>query len=176
VHLDLRLAAPDPEPLVDAGAVVVREPGDAHRWWVLADPDGNTFCAMPPAAPEWGLRAVDLPTPFELVVDSVAPEPQARWWAARTGGTAATRPGATFWWVEGAAGFPWLYWVFTAVPEPRTVKNRMHWDVSLRDSDPRSLLDAGATLLRAPDDEIGWWVLADPEGNEFCAFPPDAAG
>jgi hypothetical protein len=32
------------------------------------------------------------------------------------------------------------------------------------------LLDAGATLLRAKDDEIHWHVLADPEGNEFCAF------
>jgi hypothetical protein len=27
-----------------------------------------------------------------------------------------------------------------------------------------------ATLLWAQDDEISWNVLADPEGNEFCAF------
>ena len=33
-----------------------------------------------------------------------------------------------------------------------------------------ALVDAGATVLRARDDEIGWTVLADPEGNEFCAF------
>jgi Glyoxalase-like domain len=25
-------------------------------------------------------------------------------------------------------------------------------------------------VLREPDDDIGWHVLADPEGNEFCAF------
>ena len=25
-------------------------------------------------------------------------------------------------------------------------------------------------LLRSRDDEIGWDVLADPEGNEFCVF------
>ena len=24
------------------------------------------------------------------------------------------------------------------------------------------------TMLRPRDDEIGWHVLADPEGNEFC--------
>ena len=30
----------------------------------------------------------------------------------------------------------------------------------------------GATVLRGPDDEIRWWVTADPEGNEFCAFAP----
>jgi hypothetical protein len=25
-------------------------------------------------------------------------------------------------------------------------------------------------VLRHKDDEIGWTVMADPEGNEFCAF------
>jgi hypothetical protein len=34
----------------------------------------------------------------------------------------------------------------------------------------QALLDAGATLLRPKDSEIHWHVLADPEGNEFCAF------
>lgn len=29
---------------------------------------------------------------------------------------------------------------------------------------------AGATLIRARDDEIAWDVLADPDGNEFCVF------
>jgi hypothetical protein len=28
----------------------------------------------------------------------------------------------------------------------------------------------GATVLREPGGDIGWHVLADPEGNEFCAF------
>lgn len=68
-----------------------------------------------------------------------------------------------------------LIWV-VPVPEPKTVKNRMHLDVV---GDTEALLAAGATLLRArdagPDDEpddgnIAWDVLADPEGNEFCCF------
>jgi len=25
-------------------------------------------------------------------------------------------------------------------------------------------------MLREPDADISWYVLADPEGNEFCAF------
>lgn len=59
--------------------------------------------------------------------------------------------------------------VFTPVPEPKRVKNRVHWDVwGSRDS----LLAAGASLLRARDDEIGWDILADPAGNEFCVFVP----
>jgi len=35
-----------------------------------------------------------------------------------------------------------------------------------------ALFAAGATLLRHRDHEIDWDVLADPEGNEFCAFSP----
>jgi hypothetical protein len=27
-------------------------------------------------------------------------------------------------------------------------------------------------VLRPRDDEISWTVLADPDGNEFCAFDP----
>ena len=175
VHLDLRLPSEDVAPLLEAGATLVRDRGGEQHWWVLADPDGNLFCAMPPAPPEWGLPAVDTTTPFELNVDCVDAQAQATWWAARTGGTAHTR-GGPFWWIEGAAGFPWLFWVFGTVPEPKTVKNRMHWDVVLRDDSPGALVDAGATVLRERGDgpqDTDWWVLADPEGNEFCAFLPD---
>jgi hypothetical protein len=173
VHLDLRLPTHDVHQLVTAGAIVVSEPGEGQRWWVLADPEGNLFCAMPPAPPEFRLPEVDVPTPFELVVDATDPQQQAQWWAERTGGQARTRAGASFWWIEHAAGFPWLFWVFTSVPEAKVVKNRLHWDVRLTGSNPVALIDAGATLLREPDDDVAWWVLADPEGNEFCAFAPD---
>ena len=174
VHLDLRLPSADVGPLLDVGATLVREPAGDQHWWVLTDPDGNEFCAMAPAPPEYGLPEVDRPTPYELVVDTADPEAQATWWAARTGGTARTR-GGPFWWVEGAVGFPWLFWVFAPVPEPKTAKNRMHWDVVVGVDGPQALLDAGATLLRdrgAGPDDTDWWVLADPEGNEFCAFLP----
>ena len=176
VHLDLRLPADDVAPVVEAGATLVSEPTADQRWWVLADPDGNQFCAMPPAPPEWGAPEVDVPTPFELVVDAADAGAIATWWAARTGGTAQTREGAPYWWIEGAAGFPFGYWVFNEVPEPKTAKNRMHWDVVLPEgvASPQALLDSGAALLRAPDDEISWWVLADPEGNEFCVFTAQA--
>ncbi|NES26960.1 VOC family protein [Micromonospora terminaliae] len=60
-------------------------------------------------------------------------------------------------------------WVNT-VPEPRTGKTRVHLDLRLAEPEPAALLAAGARLVREPDAEISWWVLADPEGNEFCAF------
>ncbi|MGC1212937.1 MAG: VOC family protein [Micromonospora sp.] len=163
VHLDLRLADPEPGALLANGARLVREPDAEISWWVLADPDGNQFCAFPPRE---GAR----PGVFELVVDSADPVAQATWWAGVVGGRAETEEGVAS--VVGAAGFPWDYWVFDPVPERKHVKNRVHWDVDLTGPDATALIAAGATLLREPDDRVSWWVLADPEGNEFCAFPP----
>jgi hypothetical protein len=160
-HMDLRLAAADVTPLVDLGAVVTRVPDDEISWWVLTDVDGNVFCAFPP-------RDGTSPGVFELIVDSADPVSQATWWADVCGGE-VTRDGIGAA-IVGAAGFPWDYWVFDAVPEPKTVKNRVHWDVDLTGPDPSALVAAGASVLRAPDDEISWWIMADPEGNEFCAF------
>jgi hypothetical protein len=167
VHLDLRLASPDPSPLTTAGATVVRELGE-DPWWVLTDPDGNEFCAFPPRE-----AAADRPGVFELVVDAGDPAAQAAWWASLVGGRTERGDGGVS--VVGADGFPWDYWVFQEVPEPKVVKNRVHWDVGLADDDPAELVRAGATVLREPGGDISWWVLADPEGNEFCAFRPRRA-
>jgi hypothetical protein len=167
VHLDLRLAEPRPAALLAAGARLVREPDAEIDWWVLADPDGNEFCAFGP-------RADTRPGPFELVVDTADPAAQAAWWAGVLGGRAEHASGSSA--LVGAAGFPWEHWVFDAVPEPKTVKNRMHWDVELTDPEPGALIHAGATLLREPHGAASWWVLADPEGNEFCAFAPRPTG
>lgn len=60
------------------------------------------------------------------------------------------------------------------MPEGKTVKNRMHLDLSptarTRDEELTRLLGIGATLVddqRRPDGS-GWVVMADLEGNEFC--------
>jgi hypothetical protein len=64
--------------------------------------------------------------------------------------------------------------LFIAVPEPKTVKNRVHLDLMptdrTRDEEVARLLALGATLVadRRQPDGTGWVVLADPEGNEFC--------
>lgn len=164
VHLSLRLDEPDPRGLLRAGARLVAEPGD-RPWWALADPEGNEFRAFPPLTVEPG------PGPaFALVTDCRAAPELAGWWAAIVGGT-VTRDEETAS-ITGAHGFPWERWLFSPVPTPKTVKNRLHWDVQLTGPEPGALLAAGATMLRERDEQLGWWVLADPEGNEFCAFPP----
>jgi hypothetical protein len=172
VHLDLRLPAPDPGPLVAAGAILQREPDGDVRWWVLSDPDGNEFCAFPPRPdtaepPDGALAHV-----YELVVGAADPPAQAAWWAEVLGGTAHTDDNGAH--VENAAGLPWEYLTFDPLPWPKAVKNRMHWDVTLTDATPAALVTAGATVLREPGEDP-WWVLADPEGNEFCGFAPKPA-
>jgi hypothetical protein len=63
--------------------------------------------------------------------------------------------------------------LFQTVPEQKTLKNRVHWDVNLdgRDKDEvRAELEArGATFLwTASQGPHSWYTMADPEGNEFC--------
>jgi predicted enzyme related to lactoylglutathione lyase len=59
------------------------------------------------------------------------------------------------------------------VPEPKVAKNRVHLDLLVADVDGEvdRLQSLGATVLPpGARDEFGqrWFVLADPEGNEFC--------
>jgi hypothetical protein len=63
--------------------------------------------------------------------------------------------------------------LFIRVPEPKTVKNRVHVDLQPdvpREEQVAALLELGATFVadHRKDDGTGWVVLADPEGNEFC--------
>jgi hypothetical protein len=64
--------------------------------------------------------------------------------------------------------------VFGPVPEGKTVKNRLHIDVSPIDRDPpeevERLLALGATRADIGQGDVPWTVMADPEGNEFCVL------
>ena len=156
VHLDL-VRGPADERLAGAAAIREVSAGPAH-WTVMTDPEGNEFCLFN-----------DPDAPTALVVDSADPVTDASWWAEVLGGRLMEAPGGLRRWVE-VPGLPFDVLKFVGVEEPKTVKNRVHWDVA---SDAvAGLLAHGATLLRAPDGVIAWHVLADPAGNEFCVFAP----
>lgn len=63
--------------------------------------------------------------------------------------------------------------LFQRVPDAKTVKNRMHFDLMperTRDEEVERLRGIGATVVgdhRRPDG-TGWVTMADPFGNEFC--------
>ncbi|MER6177693.1 VOC family protein [Streptosporangium sp. NPDC001681] len=65
--------------------------------------------------------------------------------------------------------------LFIKVPEGKSVKNRLHLDLTgsagtTRDEEVERLLGLGATVfadMRNPEG-TGWVTMLDPEGNEFC--------
>jgi hypothetical protein len=119
----------------------------------------------------------------DLCLDARDHQALADWWCAAIGYVrrdslepADDEPRPLDWPVPivDPAGVGPLMWI-VPVPEPKIVKNRMHFDVV---GDTSALLTAGATLIRPRDvgdaaDSIEWDVLADPEGNEFCVFSPE---
>lgn len=139
------------------GAVVALPEGDDRRWTVMLDPEGGEFCAF--------LRdPVPEPRLHGFVVDCADPFAVARFWHALLGGRLEDN-GDRWGTVEGVAPYTLD---FVPVPEPKTVKNRVHLDLSAPAVEP--ILSAGARVLREPDGKDEWYVLADPEGNEFCLF------
>ena len=160
VHLDIYAASvADLEAL---GATVVLPAEESGlRWTVMRDPEGGEFCAF--------LREPDQLPPYRLhgvVVDCADPEAAARWWGDRFGIEPKSHDSGPWWTLEGVTNDPVLTFDFVPVPEPKTVKNRIHWDVYGTVADFEA---AGATVLwKMPR----WTVMADPEGNEFCVFPP----
>jgi predicted enzyme related to lactoylglutathione lyase len=156
VHLDVYTAAvADLEAL---GAKVLL-PADVSGfpWTVMSDPEGGEFCAfVKEPLPDYRLHGV--------VVDCVDPERAARWWGERFGIAPSDNGGRGFWTLNGVTPDPVMTIDFVPVPEPKTIKNRIHWDVH---GDPAALESAGATRLW---DQPRWVTLADPEGNEFCVF------
>lgn len=65
--------------------------------------------------------------------------------------------------------------LFLRVPEPKTVKNRLHLclrPTGTREAEVARLLALGAGLYddRRQPEGTGWAVLTDPEGNEFCVL------
>jgi hypothetical protein len=135
---------------------------------------------------------------IQIAIDCAAPHDLADWWAealgwqvesqdesfirrmvetgAATESDTTTHRGALVW-KAGAGvnspdpGRPRL--LFQVVPEPKSGKNRLHFDIRVgaerREAEIARLLSLGATeLWRASQGPFEWATLADPEGNEFC--------
>ena len=163
VHLDIYAESiGDLEALGATVLIPAEESG--LRWTVMADPEGGEFCAF--------LRDADALPAYRLYgvgVDCADPERTARWWGDRFGITPVSQEDGAWWTLEGVTNDPVLTFDFAAVPEPKTVKNRVHWDVY---GDVADFERAGATVLWT---QPRWTTMADPEGNEFCVFPDDTA-
>ena len=136
----------------------------------------------------------------QIVIDCSEPHPLADWWAAALGwqvepsdedfirkmiaegyateDDTTTHRGVLVWRTAAAinhpagrdGGRPRI--LFQQVPEPKTVKNRVHLDVGAGDDRERlleRLVAAGATVdHRGSEGPNEWVTIRDPEGNELC--------
>ncbi|GAA1581457.1 MULTISPECIES: VOC family protein [Streptomyces] len=137
---------------------------------------------------------------FQVTIDSNDPHVLADWWADALGweveptdeafirrmvetgqaseddttthrGTLVWKAGAAIRHPEGADRAPRV--LFQLVPEPKTVKNRVHLDVRTGSDDPRAVVERliakGAVRLHeGRQGPFTWTTLADPQGNELC--------
>lgn len=109
----------------------------------------------------------------EIVVDCADPRAVAGFWSAVLGWP-VTEAAHGFFWLSsnGRPDGPPPLVVFVPVPEPKTVKNRLHIDLCPSGCDQAEelerLLGLGAVRVDVGQGDAPWIVLADPEGNEFC--------
>ncbi|MEY2474930.1 MAG: hypothetical protein QOG87_245 [Actinomycetota bacterium] len=112
----------------------------------------------------------------EIVIDCTAPETLAAWWQGVLGWERGEDTNVTS---DGEDeevelrnpdGYPHL--LFVKVPDAKTVKNRIHLDLSPTGGEQpeelERLLGLGARRVDIGQGEQTWVVLADPEDNEFC--------
>jgi hypothetical protein len=94
----------------------------------------------------------------------------ARFWAAALGSDVDEDSTPAKAYVEAAGwGAPNMW--FNRVPEPKTAKNRLHFDLrapGYMDEEVRRLEALGATVIRRDKAITG---MRDPDGNEFCVEP-----
>ncbi|WP_428964048.1 VOC family protein [Micromonospora fluostatini] len=108
----------------------------------------------------------------QVTVDARDPARLAHWWAEALGYRVVTETPDEVEIRPSLAGAPGL--VFVPVPDDKKVKNRLHLDLrpSDQEAEVERLVDMGARHVDVgQDEEVGWVVLADPEGNEFCVLP-----
>ena len=112
---------------------------------------------------------------INVVVDSADALGLAEFWHELLGWPACPQPSGEVDLVPPSAdGCGWEL-VFVPVPEPRTVKNRLHLDLASGSADEQMAtldraLSLGATRVDIGQRNVPWFVLADPEGNEFCVL------
>jgi catechol 2,3-dioxygenase-like lactoylglutathione lyase family enzyme len=140
-------------------------------------------------------------TTFQVTFDCADPDRLARFWAAALGYKLQDPPAGFASWPAFLAdqGVPEEQWnsasavvdpdgkgpriFFQQVPEPKTVKNRVHLDVNVGgghgtalderrrrvDAEVERLVGLGASRQQPMEQRGEYWVvLRDPEGNEFC--------
>ena len=107
----------------------------------------------------------------QTVVDAHDPAALGEWWKNALGWVSVGGDDPDEYEIRARADrLPGL--LFGAVPEGKSVKNRLHLDFRPddRDAEVERLIALGAMRADIGQGDQSWVVLADPEGNEFCVL------
>ncbi|MFJ5112064.1 VOC family protein [Streptomyces sp. NPDC088551] len=144
-----------------------QRPEEGHV--VLADPEGNEFCVIEPG------NSFLAECGFIGALAGDGSQETGSFWSRALGWplvwdqdqeTAIRSPhgGPKFTW-----GGPPLM--------PKTGKERLHFDLappvgSDQQTEVDRLVSLGATRIDIGQEDVGWVVMADPDGHEFCVLTP----
>jgi predicted enzyme related to lactoylglutathione lyase len=144
-----------------------------ERHVVLADPEGNEFCVIEP-----GNRFLaDCGFIGALACDGS--QEVGYFWSAALGWPLVwDQDQETA--IRSPHGGPKITWGGPPLM-PKTGKNRLHLDLAPpvhgdQRAEVERLVSLGATRIDIGQGEVGWVVMADPDGNEFCVSTPDSGG
>ncbi|MFV2113798.1 VOC family protein [Micromonospora sp. LOL_025] len=175
MHFDLTSASLEDQQQTVARAVelgarhidVGQRPEEGHV--VLADPGGNEFCVIAPG----NNFLADCGFVGALACDGS--QEVGYFWSEALGWPLVwDQDQETA--IRSPLGGPKITWGGPPL-NPKTGKQRLHFDLAPpADGDQQTevdrLLSLGATRIDIGQGEVGWVVMADPDGNEFCVLPP----
>ncbi|HEY3530931.1 MAG TPA: VOC family protein [Nocardioides sp.] len=175
IHFDLTSTSPDGQQETVSRALglgarhidVGQRPEEGHV--VLADPEGNEFCVLEPG------NEFLADCGFLGALSCDGSQAVGYFWSEALGWPLVwDQDQETA--IRSPHGGPKVTWGGPPVA-PKHGKNRLHFDlVAAEGTDVESEVDRlmalGAARVDIGQGDVGWAVLADPDGNEFCVRPP----
>ncbi|MDX3518486.1 VOC family protein [Streptomyces scabiei] len=175
MHFDLTSRSPEDQRQVVARALglggrhigIGQLPEEGHV--VLADPEGNEFCVIPPG------NAFLAGCGFVGALASDGSQEVGYFWSRALGWPLVwDQDEETA--IQAPHGGTKITWGGPPLA-PKTGKYRLHFDLALpagadQEAEVGRLVSLGATRIDIGQGDVDWVVLADPDGHEFCVLPP----
>jgi predicted enzyme related to lactoylglutathione lyase len=136
---------------------------------VLADPEGNEFCVIEPG------NNFLADCGFIGALAGEGSQEVGYFWSTALGWPLVWDQGQETA-IRSPHGGPKLTWGGPPLT-PKTGKYRLHFDLAPpvdgdQQAEVERLVSLGATRIDIGQGEVGWVVMADPDGHEFCVLTP----
>jgi hypothetical protein len=146
---------------------VGQRPEEGHV--VLADPEGNEFCVLPPG------NNFTADCGFIGALSCDGSQEVGYFWSEALGWPLVwDQDEETA--IQSPLGGSKIAWGGTPL-DPKPAKNRLHFDLAPpmggdQQAEVDRLIGLGAKPIDIGQGDVEWVVMADPDGNEFCVLTP----